>query len=266
MSLTRFTSVVSAAYRLPMEQPSAFAACVLPWLALAVAARWLGLVEGVPALAALVLGAVATGGFAVGWSRFAALQELPSWRDLAVRIMLFSLAYQMARMVETFPLPFLRLALDGFRDAEILSLAGLQLFQLLIGSFLLVLPHIALARKSEAGGLRLQRMVLAGGLSVGLGYVMGGLPFLVMTMMWSDIAPTLPDGWPSRLGSALVETLITFAALSVASAYFAKVWMELKDVDPFADKEPAPEEPEAPTRPRRTERLNRKNKKTLRQD
>jgi hypothetical protein len=256
MSLSRFTPHLSRAFRLPMEQPAPFLRGALPWLAVALAAHLLTLLPMKAApLAAFILNALAVGGFAVAWMRFVAFGETPRPLALGLRPLLFMVAYQVALMFESIPQPFLQMLLVDVKDGQLLAVAGVQLFQLLIGGFFLVLPHIALATRQEAGGTRLQRMVLAGGLGVGMGYVLGGLPFLVMNMLWDDVAASLPAGGLVDFVSHSVRVMVNFAAVAVMSGYFAQVWQDLKDADPFA---PAGSPPDEPEKPRRTERLSKK--------
>ncbi|CAA7625279.1 conserved membrane hypothetical protein [Magnetospirillum sp. LM-5] len=258
MSLSRFTPQAARAFQLPMERPGPFLRCVAPWLVVAIVAR---LAQATPAPGpsiGFILQSLAIGTFATAWMRQVALDEQPVRFGFSLRAVLVAVIYQVALMFESFPRPFLELLLDGIKDGPLLAVAGVQIFQLLIGCFFLVLPHVALSKPGEAGGNRLQLMVLAGGLGVGLGYVLCGLPFLVMNMLWDEAAATLPTEGLAGVAVDSVRLMISFAGIGVASAFFAQVWMVLQGVNPFVNQTP-PAETEADSEPKakRTERLNK---------
>ena len=258
MTLNRFAAELAQSFRLPLERPLPWVRAVVPWFVLALAAHFGGRLalpgEGfVPFLA----NALAFGAFAVTWQRFVALGEEPgqplAWR-IGPRHLLWALAYQALVGVEAAPLLLLGPALADMADGTVIGIAVQEAFQLLIGPVFLLLPHIALYRKGT-GGASLQEMTLAGGLSVGFGYVLANLPFLMISLAWADVLPQLGSGPVPEAAAGVMQFLLSFAGVTVSAAFFAQVWSRLRAEAPRLRPEAAAEP--SPPRPRRTERLQR---------
>lgn len=262
MSLTRYAPQLGQSFRLIASEPATLVRCAAAWFTLALAAHFAKGLD-LPGGAAIPFGlnALAFGAFAVSWQRFVALGEKPKgpvavqvgWRALA-----WAVTYQVFLGFEAVVTQLFAIILAGQADASTLALAGTELFQLLIGPMLLMLPHAALWRKGEKGVATLQELVIAGGLAVGLGYVLAGLPFTVATLMLAELTPMLPAGPATEAGLAVVQFVISFLAVTVMAGYYALVWQDLR-ANTVSRMNPAPEEKraEAP-KERRTHRLAKK--------
>ncbi|CAA7613433.1 hypothetical protein [Magnetospirillum sp. UT-4] len=242
MSLTRFSPQVVKAFGLPAAEPAALLRLAAPWFALALAAHaGRGLPFPGSQIAALVVSAIAVGLFGHAWQRFAATGERPAGPVVLVlgwRAFAWAGAYQLMLGFEGAVATLLGIVLEGVANAHALAFAGTQLFQLLFGPMLLLLPHLALARRGE-GKASLAEMVAAGGLAVGLGYVLVNLPFLFVTLAWADVAVQLPDGPAFTFAAGVVQYLVSFLGLAVSAGYFGLVWTELRDtVTPLAARKP----------------------------
>lgn len=265
MSLNRYSTELAQSFFLPLEQPGPWLRAIAPWFVLALAAHFavgLGLPGG--GLIPFGLNGLAFGAFAVTWQRFVALGEEPG-RPVAIRIglrhLLWALAYQLLLGFESFPILLLSSSLADMESGKIIGIAVQEAFQLLVGIMFLILPHIALYQRGEGkSGASLQEMTLAGGISVGFGYVLSNLPFLVISLAWADLVGQLPAGQGTEIAAGLVQFVLSFAALTVSSAYFAKVWLRLRVEAPRLGR-PAPETDDTegqPDKPRRTERLQKR--------
>lgn len=268
MSLNRYSTELAQAFQLPIERPAPWVRAIAPWFALALAAHFLA-GQGLPGggLIPFALNALAFGAFAVTWQRFVALDEEPG-RPLSLRVgprhLLWALAYQLLLGFESFPTILLGSSLADMENGKVIGIAVQEAFQLLIGPMFLILPHIALYRRGT-GGASLQEMTLAGGLSVGFGYVLANLPFLVISLAWADLVGQLPAGQGTDIAAGLVQFLLSFAAVTVSSAFFAKVWLRLRDEAPRIGRPAggaaggaADGDDQTPARPRRTERLQKR--------
>ncbi|OJX72675.1 hypothetical protein [Magnetospirillum sp. 64-120] len=263
MSLTRYSTELADSFQLPLERPALWLRSLAPWFILALAASVagkLGLLAN--PLVFFAVTAFAVGGFAVGWQRLVALDETPGWR-IGPRHLLWALAYQLMLGFESFPTLLLGPSLSTMENGPVIGIAVREAFQLLIGPMFLILPHIALYRRGE-GGASLQEMTLAGGLAVGLGYVLSGLPFVVIGEAWRNLVAQMPAGSGLDVVDAVVQAILTFATISVMSAFYAKVWKRLRVEAPrlgrgiVEDPNAPPAEPSEPAKPRRTERLQKK--------
>ncbi len=252
MSLTRFAPQLSRAFQLPLSSPKAWGrAAIIPFFLILGAAWVRALDAGWASATAQAITALAFGLFGLQWQRWAALDEAPAWfprTALLPRVLAWAVAYQILLAFEGFPAPFLAIMVGDRADAAVLVLAGLQLFQFLIGAMFLVLPALALARPND-GGAKLQELVLAGGLALGLGYVLAGLPFVLISQALAETKGGLPDTQAVIWGIRLLETMISLAAATVTGAFFAYAWTELKAVTPArlasARLAPAPPQPPA---------------------
>lgn len=258
MSLTRYAPQLAQAFRLPLDRPAMLARCAAAWLVLALAAhyaRGLGLPGG--AAIPFALNALAFGAFAVAWQRFAARGEEPStvvavrlsWREPA-----WALSWQVFLGFEAVLSQMLAMVFANTQEGPVLAIAGVQAFQLLIGAMLLLLPHIALWQRGQPGP-KLAEMITAGGLAVGLGYVLAMLPFTLLGLALPQLFGVLPPGPAADMALSAVQIVLSFLAVTVASGYFALVWVELRKS--VAPAEPAAPPAEEPVKPRRTHRLNR---------
>lgn len=221
--MSRFTLQMAQSFFLLVEQPGMLARLGIPWFALAVIAQ-AGASATDPGMmvAVLVAQTLAVGAF--GWQvqRFVGLGETAIGPN--PRILAWAGAYMMLQTAEMAPQPLILQWAQGDANAEVYALVGKQAFQILFGSFFLLLPHLALAHK-HPGGPGPMEMVMKGGLGIGFGYVLVTLPFLVATHLWGEAAATLP-----ATIAAPVSTLITLVATAVTASYFARVWMAVRAV------------------------------------
>ncbi len=257
MSITRYTPQLVQGFKLPVLNAGAFARVAAPWLVLAVAA---GLMAQSAPQASFLLAAVAVGGFGFFWQRHVAADQAEKLSLLAtlVRLALWVVAYQSLQGFELVAEILMRSLLASQENMEVLVKAGRQIFQILIGGLFLMLPHLAMATKAEIMGTRLQEMVLAAGVAVGFGYVLGYLPFMVAADMARDAFAQYAPG--ATLAAALTDRLIHFLSVAVAAGYFALVWSDLRTTAPSPTG--AVKTPEAPAEPRerRTTRITRTSK------
>ena len=265
MSLNRYAPELAQSFQLPLERTGPWLRAIVPWFVVAVAAQFAkdldlpgqGLI---PFLANLL----AFGAFAVTWQRFVALDEAP-FRPVAIRIgwrhLVWGLAYQLLLGVEGAPALLVAKFMAGSADSQIYGLVAQEAFQVLIGPMFLILPHIALyKRDSGTNGASLQEMTLAGGISVGFGYVLSNLPFLMISLAWANLVPELPQGQITTVLAVIMPMVLSFAAMTVSAAFFAKVWMRLRIEAPRVGR-PAPDDGQdgsGPVKPRRTERLQKR--------
>ena len=262
MSLTRYAPQLHQSLRLLGTEPVTLVRCAAAWFVLALAAHFakgLGLPGG--PLIPFALNALAFGAFAVPWQRFVALGEKPKAPvavSLTLRSLAWALTYQVFLGFEAVVTQLFTIILADNTNADVIALAGTQLFQLLIGPMLLMLPHITLWRKEDKAA-NLQEIVIAGGLAVGLCYVLAGLPFTLATMMLVEITPMLPPGPVTEIGLVVAQFLISFLATAVMAAYYALVWQDLRATTPsrMAEAQAAAKEAKAKDegKERRTHRL-----------
>jgi len=262
MSLNRYSTELAQSFRLPLEQPGPWLRAIVPWFVLALAAHFAGGL-GLPGggLIPFALNGLAFGAFAVTWQRFVAWGEDPG-RPVSIKIgprhLLWALAYQVLLGFESFPTILLSSFLADMENGKLIGIAVQEAFQLLIGTMFLILPHIALYKRGEDGA-SLQEITLAGGISVGLGYVLANLPFLVISLAWADLVGQLPAGQGTEIAATLIQFVLSFAAVTVSAAFFAKVWVRLRAEAPRLGR-PAPKDDaaEQTDKPRRTERLQKR--------
>lgn len=260
MSLTRYSPHIGQAFRLPAQNPAILVRIAAPWVVMAVAGL---LIKDAPVAGAGVLGmilmAVAFGGFGFHWQRFVGAAEAAALTPAAkaIRFLLWVLAYQALQGVELFSALLLGLLFEGQANIEVMVKAGQQLFQILIGCFFLILPHLALGTKAEVRGTRLQEMVLAGGVAVGLGYVLSYLPFLFLSeIARSGFASMTQDSVVEQASSA-VSLLIHFASVLIATGYFTLVWIDLRATAPRLGEQAAEPNDATPVKEKRTTRLTK---------
>lgn len=263
MSFTRYFPHAGQAFGLLALNPAALARVAGPCLGLGLAAVLLKDAD-VPGALGMSSGltALAFGGLGFFWQRTVAGAEAADLglAQMIGRLLLWTLAYQLLQGFELFPAVLFGLLLDGHAQAELLTRTGLQVFQILVGTFFLLLPHLALARWKDLAGTRLQEMVLAGGLAVGLGYVLVTIPFLVLgELAKGGIGGVLSPG----TAQTVVELVIQFFGALVTAGYFALVWTSLRATAPSliaaaqaAGDAAAPE----PAKPRRTSRITKATK------
>lgn len=227
MGLTRFTLQMAQSFFLLVEQPGVLARLGAIWFVVAVAAQ-AGLSGGAAAgiaVAATLVQALAFGVF--GWhvQRFVGRGETPRGPvavGLPLRAVAWAAAYMMLLTAEMAPQPLILRWAAGDANAEVYALVGKQAFQILFGSFFLLLPAIALGGKD--GGPGPMEVIMKGGLGVSFGYVLVSLPFVVATHLWSAAAVSLPSMFAHG-----IDLLIRFAATGVVAAYFARVWMAVRN-------------------------------------
>ncbi|MGE5516276.1 MAG: hypothetical protein ACM31D_10705 [Bacteroidota bacterium] len=258
MSLTRHAPQILESFRQFVVRPVAAARIVVPGLALVAGGQMLAAGEtGLTGLG-LALTMFAITGMAFLWQRALVEGEPMSALQLAPRLLLWTVILQLLQGFELAPTILFGLLLKDMPNAEIYTRAGIQLFQILIGGLFLILPQLALGRWRDMAGTKLQEMVLAGGLAVGLGYVIINLPFMVL----GEIAKALfADFLPTAGETTVTLTLQMIHALNVlvVAGYMALVWRELKDL-PSRLNPPAEADDEAAPKERRTTRINRATK------
>lgn len=231
MNLTRFSLQLKLAFFQLVERPGTLARIGGLWFLLAVAAQIAVLVAGEGGLpfAAAAINGLAFGGFGYHWQRATVLGDSNPLK-LDGKLVMWALSYQLLLIAEAAPTPLLLQLMEGSPNAAAIAQAGQQVFQILIGGFFLILPHLALYQGD--GRPSLMEMTMKGGLAVGLGYVLAGLPFLMAQHLWKDVAISLPATLPAQAIAAAIQTLLAFAALAVSGGYFALVWKELRQQKP----------------------------------
>ncbi|MBC7907931.1 MAG: hypothetical protein H7Y60_14470 [Rhodospirillaceae bacterium] len=264
MSLTRYSPHIAQAFRLPAQNPATLVRIAAPWFVLALGALF---IKDAPFAAAgalsMVLMAVAFGGLGFFWQRFVGAGEAvpltPGGK--VIRFLLWIMAYQALQGLELFSALLLGLLFEGQENADVMIKVGQQLFQILIGCFFLILPHFALATSEEVRGNRLQEMVLAGGVAVGLGYVLSYLPFLALSEIARSGFASMPQDGVIEQASSAVSLIIHFLSVLIATGYFALTWMDLRATAPrLGPQAAAPVEDSEPAKEKRTTRLNRGSK------
>jgi hypothetical protein len=263
MSVTRYSPHIRQAFRLPAQNPAMLVRIAAPWVVLAAVALFIkdAPVAGAAAFS-MVLMAVAFGGFGFFWQRFVGGEQAVRLSPGAkfVRLLLWVVAYQALQGVELFSALLLGILFEGQANADVLVKAGQQLFQILIGCFFLILPHFALGTKEEVRGTRLQEMVLAGGVAVGLGYVLSYLPFLFLSeIARSGFASLEQTAVVAQAGSA-VSFVIHFLSVLIATGYFTLTWIDLRVSAPRLGQQAEPVEEAEPVKEKRTTRVSRVSK------
>ncbi|MBC7953090.1 MAG: hypothetical protein H7Z12_14880 [Rhodospirillaceae bacterium] len=266
MSVTRYSPHIRQAFRVPAQNPAMLVRIAAPWLVLALVALFIKDAPfGGAALLSMALMAVAFGGFGFFWQRFVGGEQavILSPVGKAIRLLLWIMAYQALQGLELFSALLLGILFEGQTNVDVLVKAGQQLFQILIGCFFLMLPHFALGTKEEVRGTRLQEMVLAGGIAVGLGYVLSYLPFLFLAEIARSGFASLEQTATVEQASGMVSFVIHFLSVMIATGYFALTWIDLRASAPRLGQQAAEAEAvdEAePAKEKRTTRLNRANK------
>lgn len=258
MSLTRYAPQILDSFRQVVARPAATARIIVPGLALVAGGQAMATQGGGMAAAGLALSMVATSGTGFLWQRSLVAGEALNPIQLALRVMLWTIVLQLLQGFELAPTILFGILLKDMPNAELYTRTGIQLFQLLIGGLFLMLAQLALGTWKDLAGTKLQEMVLAGGLAVGLGYVIINLPFMVMgevvKALFADFAPQSLD-----TAGALVLQLFHALNVVVMAGFMALVWNELKDV-PSRLNPPADAADAAEPKERRTTRINRTTK------
>lgn len=258
MSLTRYAPQILDSFRQIAARPAAAARIVVPGLAVLTGAQLLVARGDSLAGLGLVLGMFAITAMAVLWQRTLAEGEKLSPGQFALRLLLWTVILQLLQGFELAPAMLLGMLVNDMPNSEVYVRTGIQLFQVLIGGLFLILPQLALGRWKDMAGTKLQEMVLAGGVAIGLGYVIINLPF----MLAGEIAKALfADFAPSAGMTAMAMTLEIIHALNivVVAGYFALVWSVLKDLP--SRLAPVEDDAEAAApKERRTTRISRTSK------
>lgn len=257
MSLTRYAPQILDAFRLIATRPAASATIVVPGLVLVAGSGVLAAQGEAMAATAMMLSMLAVTAMGFFWQRALVQGEPLSPLQVAPRLILWMVILQLLQGFELAPTILFGLLLKDVPNAEAYTRTGIQLFQLLIGGLFLILPQLALGRWKQLAGTRLQEMVLAGGIAVGLGYVIVNLPF----MLAAEVAKGLfADFAPQASETVVSVTLQVLHALNmvVMAGYFALVWNVLKD-QPSRLNPPAEAEADE-AKERRTTRINRTTK------
>lgn len=257
MSLTRYAPQILDSFRLIVAKPAASAGIAVPGLALVLGGQFLADSQSGLMALGMALTTLAIAGMGFAWQRCLAEGESLSPVQVVLRLALWAIILQLLQGFELAPTILFGILLKDMPNAEIYTRTGIQLFQVLIGGLFLMLPQLALGRWKDLGGTRLQEMVLAAGIAVGLGYVIINLPFMVA----GEIVKALFIDFAPDAGEAVVAmTLQGVHALNilVLSGYFALVWTVLKDqpsrLNPQGDAEPEQ------AKERRTTRVTRASK------
>lgn len=256
MSLTQYAPQILDAFRQVVAKPVASARLIVPGLALVAGGQALAFHFGaVPA--GLGLSALATAAMGFLWQRELAEGEPLAPIQMALRFVLWTVVVQLLQGFELAPTILFNILLKDVPNADLYTRTGLQLFQLLVGGLYLMPAQLALGRWKDLAGTRLQEMVLAAGLAVGLGYVVINLPFMVANevarALFTDFAPAAGEGV-----AAMVQQGIHALNVMVVAGYFALVWGLLKDL-PSRLNPPAEAEVAEP-KERRTTRITRASK------
>jgi hypothetical protein len=257
MSLTRYAPQILDSFRQIAARPAAAVRIVVPGLAVIAGGQILAAQGGAQAGIGLALSSVAAAAMCFLWQRTLAEGEALSPLQFVLRLLLWLIILQLLQGFELAPTILFGILLKDMPNAELYTRTGIQLFQVLIGGLFLILPQLALGRWKDLAGTKLQEMVLAAGLAVGLGYVIINLPFLVLgeiaKALFADFAPNAGD-------AAVTVTLQLIHALNtlVVAGYMALVWTQLKDL-PSRLNPPEPEDAAEP-KERRTTRINRTTK------
>ncbi|MGE5546763.1 MAG: hypothetical protein ACM33T_07695 [Solirubrobacterales bacterium] len=233
MSPTHFLPAVRLSYaRLRSDAPALMRAG-LPAMVIGFAVPAISLLPFPGAdLMAMVLNALAFGVFGVAWMRFIAAGEAPG-RPVHLRLgkreIMVAVFSEIMGMFTAVPLILTAMMTDATGTHEWAPLLGpvaVQLFLVLMGAAYLLLPDAALAVKGQPGR-RLHEIVQAGGLSVGIAYVLAGLPFTLVVVLVGALVPA-PEGLPARL--ALQGVVLVPSILSAAAGWgvLAMCWKELK--------------------------------------
>lgn len=258
MSITRYTPHLGQAFRQPAQEPAAFVRIAAPWFALMLAGLAIRTLAPVPAAGtiALVMNAVALGGFGFAWQRFlGGDQAAPLSRGAyALRLALCVVAYQSLQGFELVATILMGNLFAGFEHADLMVKGGQQIFQILIGGMFLFLPHFAMGTPAELRGTRLQEIVLASGISTGFGYVLGYLPFLMMSEM-------AREAFGPGVALDVIQHIVNFLAVTVAMGYFALVWLDLRATAPGPSRAQEPPAKPDPDRVKRTTRINKTTKR-----
>lgn len=258
MSLTRHAPQIVDSFRQLVARPAAAARIVVPGLALVAGGQVLANSGGAVTPLGLVLTMLATTGMCFLWQRQLVAGEALSPVQAVLRVLLWTVILQLLQGFELAPTILFGLLLKDIPNAEVYTRAGIQLFQILIGGLFLILPQLALGKWKDLAGTKLQEIVLAGGLAVGLGYVIINLPFMLLgeiaKALFADFAP---DAGATTM--AATQQIIQALNVLVVAGYMALVWTELKDLPSRLNP---PEEASEPGEPkeRRTTRINRTTK------
>lgn len=226
---------VTDSYRLLRSRPGALARAAWPGALAALATPFLLTFESSYVdLLAVVLNPLALAITAVAWQRLAGLGEDPG-RPLHFRLgtreILYALIGQLMEGFSAVPVILLGMLLthSDFVLPLPRSLAAFVLYQLflvLVGHLFLLLAHVALARKGE-GFVRLAARVNTGGLAIGFGLVVAGLPFAALATVFGLI---LPDG--GTIGLVLLRHIAMFVPtllyMAVTGGFLAMAWVDLK--------------------------------------
>jgi len=257
MSLTRYAPQILESFRLVAARPALAAGIAVPGLALVVGGQALAGAGGLQPMG-LGLSALAASGMGYLWQRGLATGASSSPVQLVLRFVLWTLALNVLQGFELAPTILFSILLGDMPNAELYTRTGVQRLQLLIGGLFLLLPQLARGTWAELKSTKLQEMVLAGGMAVGLGYVVISLPFTVASeiarALFADFAPQADTSTIAMVGQS-IHALNVF----VVSGYFALVWMELKDL-PSRLNPPAEADDAAEPKVRRTTRVNRLSK------
>jgi len=259
MSITRYTPQLGQAFKLPVQNVGAFVRIAAPWLALSLASVFVADTVSGGASFSFLIGAVALGGFGFHWQRFVGGDQATpvSLVSRLVRLTMWVVAYQSLLGFELVAQILMGSLLAGQANADMLIKAGAQIFQILIGGLFLMLPHLAMATRAEIVGTRLQEMVLAAGVAVGFGYVLGYLPFMVLSDMARDGFAQYAPG--AGVAAVLTERVIHFASVVISAGFFALVWVELRATAPSPTSAGSVDEAKEP-KDRRTTRITRASK------
>lgn len=257
MSLTRHAPQILDSFRQFVARPVAAARVVVPGLAAVAGGQVLAAGGGGLTGVGLALSTLGIAAMAFLWQRSLTEGEALSPVQFVLRLLLWMIILQLLQGFELAPTILFGILLKDMPNAELYTRTGIQLFQVLIGGLFLVLPQLALGKWKDLAGTKLQEMVLAGGLAVGLGYVIINLPFMVLgeiaKALFADFAPNAGD-------TAIGLTLQLIHALNVVvmAGYMTLVWVELKDLPSRLN--PPEEETAAEPKERRTTRINRTTK------
>lgn len=259
MSLTRYAPQIIDSFRLIVAKPAVSARIIVPGLALVLGGQVLADSQAALMPLGMALTTLAIAGMGFLWQRQLAEGESLSPLQMLLRLGLWAIILQLLQGFELAPTILFSILLKDMPNAEVYTRTGIQLFQVLIGGLFLMLPQLALGRWKDLGGTKLQEMVLAAGIAVGLGYVIINLPFMVAgevaKALFADFAPNAGDG-------AVAMTLQAVHALNivVVAGYFALVWAVVKELPSRLNPQSEGDADAEGAKERRTTRITRASK------
>lgn len=232
MSITRFLPQAAEAFRRLKDVHALARAAAVP-VAISLAAPILATQTSTGGILAEVVNALAFGMFGVAWMRHVVGRAQPA-RPVHLRLggreALYGLINYVFNAFAMVPMVLSAMLVQelqlGWLPMPLVGTLMLQAFMILIGAIYLMLADTALAEKGS-GGPKLNEIVQAGGLAVGLGYILCGLPFSLAITAFGALVPPA-ETTEVRLIHQAVLVVPTYLAAAVTGGFLAMCWTELK--------------------------------------